>query len=58
MKAMIKLIEEDADSFARRAEMYYNRRPELMKLVEEFYGAYRALAERYLYIHSKLAWMN
>ncbi|KAJ4955165.1 hypothetical protein NE237_011948 [Protea cynaroides] len=47
VKAMIKLIEEDADSFARRAEMYYRKRPELMKLVEEFYRAYRALAERY-----------
>ncbi|XP_052169864.1 protein NETWORKED 1D-like [Diospyros lotus] len=47
VKAMIKIIEEDADSFARRAEMYYKRRPELMKLVEEFYRAYRALAERY-----------
>ncbi|XWS39282.1 hypothetical protein CRYUN_Cryun18bG0037800 [Craigia yunnanensis] len=47
VKAMIKLIEEDADSFARRAEIYYKKRPELMKLVEEFYRAYRALAERY-----------
>ncbi|CAH9140603.1 unnamed protein product [Cuscuta epithymum] len=47
VKAMIKVIEEDADSFARRAEMYYKKRPELMKLVEEFYRAYRALAERY-----------
>ncbi|XP_010259118.1 PREDICTED: protein NETWORKED 1D isoform X2 [Nelumbo nucifera] len=47
VKAMIKLIEEDADSFARRAEMYYKKRPELMQLVEEFYRAYRALAERY-----------
>lgn len=47
VKHMIKLIEEDADSFARRAEMYYKKRPELMKLVEEFYRAYRALAERY-----------
>ncbi|KAG2549007.1 hypothetical protein PVAP13_9KG196900 [Panicum virgatum] len=47
VKAMIKLINEDADSFARRAEMYYKKRPELMKLVEEFYRAYRALAERY-----------
>ncbi|KAK1428573.1 hypothetical protein QVD17_17411 [Tagetes erecta] len=47
IKAMIKLIEEDADSFARRAEMYYKKRPELMKLVEEFYRAYRALSERY-----------
>ncbi|KAK7277619.1 hypothetical protein RJT34_22634 [Clitoria ternatea] len=47
VKQMIKLIEEDADSFARRAEMYYKKRPELMKMVEEFYRAYRALAERY-----------
>ena len=47
VKAMIKLINEDADSFARRAEMYYKKRPEIMKLVEEFYRAYRALAERY-----------
>ncbi|KAJ0981666.1 hypothetical protein J5N97_009921 [Dioscorea zingiberensis] len=47
VKSMIKLLEEDADSFARRAEMYYKKRPELMKLVEEFYRAYRALAERY-----------
>ncbi|XP_019427067.1 PREDICTED: protein NETWORKED 1D-like [Lupinus angustifolius] len=47
VKQMIKLIEEDADSFARRAEMYFKKRPELMKMVEEFYRAYRALAERY-----------
>ncbi|CAL9098735.1 unnamed protein product [Musa textilis] len=47
IKEMIRLIEEDADSFAKRAEMYYKKRPELIKLVEEFYRAYRALAERY-----------
>ncbi|KAI8004303.1 Protein NETWORKED 1A [Camellia lanceoleosa] len=47
VRAMIMLIEEDADSFARRAEMYYKKRPKLMKLVEEFYRVYRALAERY-----------
>ncbi|KAG0460048.1 hypothetical protein HPP92_023176 [Vanilla planifolia] len=33
--------------FARRAEMYYKKRPELLKFVEDFYRAYRALAERY-----------
>ncbi|XP_075506810.1 protein NETWORKED 1A-like [Primulina tabacum] len=54
VKSMIKLIEEDADSFARRAEMYYKRRPELMKLVEEFYRAYRALAERYTHATGEL----
>ncbi|XP_051152729.1 protein NETWORKED 1A-like isoform X2 [Andrographis paniculata] len=47
VKTMIKLIEEDADSFRRKAEMYYEKRPELMRFVEEFYRAYRALAERY-----------
>lgn len=47
VKTMIKLIEVDEDSFVRRAEVYFRRRPELMKLVEEFYRAYRALAERY-----------
>ncbi|RWR82209.1 protein NETWORKED 1A [Cinnamomum micranthum f. kanehirae] len=47
IKTMIKLLEEDADSFARRAEMFYKKRPELMKMVEEFYRAYCALAERY-----------
>ncbi|CAN6304253.1 unnamed protein product [Urochloa humidicola] len=47
IKLMIRIIEEDAESFAKRAEMYYQRRPELMNLLEELYRAYRALAERY-----------
>lgn len=46
-KAMLKLIEEDADSFAQRAEMYYRKRPELISMVEDFYRAHRSLAERY-----------
>jgi hypothetical protein len=46
IKLMIRIIEEDAESFAKRAEMYYRRRPELMTLLEELYRAYRALAER------------
>ncbi|XWS31659.1 hypothetical protein CRYUN_Cryun23aG0095300 [Craigia yunnanensis] len=46
-KAMLKLIEEDADSFAQRAEMYYKKRPELISLVEDFYRTHRLLAERY-----------
>ncbi|KAA8530754.1 hypothetical protein F0562_005478 [Nyssa sinensis] len=43
----LKLIDEDGDSFAKRAEMYYKRRPELINYVEECYRAYRALAGRY-----------
>ncbi|KAK6937443.1 Protein Networked (NET), actin-binding (NAB) domain [Dillenia turbinata] len=46
-KAILKLIEEDADSFAQRAEMYYKKRPELITMVEEFYRAHRSLAEKY-----------
>ncbi|CAL0320594.1 unnamed protein product [Lupinus luteus] len=44
---MLKLIEEDADSFAKRAEMYYKKRPELVSMVEDFYRSHRSLAERY-----------
>lgn len=46
-KAILKLIEEDADSFAQRAEMYYKKRPELVSMVEDFYRTHRSLAERY-----------
>ncbi|WVZ08744.1 hypothetical protein V8G54_022090, partial [Vigna mungo] len=46
-RAMLKLIEEDADSFAKRAEMYYKKRPELVSMVEDFYRTHRSLAERY-----------
>lgn len=41
------MIDEDADSFAARAEMYYKKRPELVAMVEEFYRSHRSLAERY-----------
>ncbi|KAL3838657.1 hypothetical protein ACJIZ3_023248 [Penstemon smallii] len=47
VQGMLKLIEEDGDSFAKRAEMYYKRRPELINSVEESYKAFRALADRY-----------
>ncbi|KAL3517493.1 hypothetical protein ACH5RR_020082 [Cinchona calisaya] len=46
-KAMLKLIEEDGDTFSQRAEMYYKKRPELISMVEEFYRTHRSLAERY-----------
>lgn len=51
---VLKLIEEDGDSFAKRAEMYYKKRPELISFVEESYRAYRALAERYDHISTEL----
>lgn len=54
VNAMLKIIEEDADSFAKRAEMYYKRRPELVSLVEEFYRTYRALVERHTHLTKEL----
>ncbi|XP_011041772.1 PREDICTED: paramyosin-like isoform X2 [Populus euphratica] len=54
VKRMLKLIEEDGDSFAKKAEMYYQRRPELISHVEEFYRMYRSLAERYDHVTEEL----
>ncbi|KFK25324.1 hypothetical protein AALP_AA8G097900 [Arabis alpina] len=50
----LKLLEDEGDSFAKRAEMYYKRRPELISFVEESFKAYRALAERYDHISKEL----
>ncbi|KAI6699488.1 hypothetical protein NL676_013812 [Syzygium grande] len=36
---VLQLIEEDGDSFAKRAEMYYKKRPELINFVGESYQA-------------------
>ncbi|KAK8942468.1 hypothetical protein KSP39_PZI009643 [Platanthera zijinensis] len=54
-KGMLKLIDEDGDSFAKKAEMYYHRRPELISHVNEFYRRYRALAQRYDHATADLA---
>ncbi|XWS74362.1 hypothetical protein CRYUN_Cryun02cG0208800 [Craigia yunnanensis] len=54
VKRMLKLIEEDADSFAKKAEMYYQKRPELVAHVEDFYRMYRSLAERYDHLTGEL----
>lgn len=54
VKRILKLIEEDADSFAKKAELYFKRRPELVTLVEEFYRMYRSLAERYDHVTGEL----
>lgn len=54
MKQMIKLIEKDADSFAKKAEMYYQKKLELIGLVDEFHCMHRSLAERYENITGEL----
>ncbi|OEL23320.1 Kinase-interacting protein 1 [Dichanthelium oligosanthes] len=54
VKCILFLLGEEADSFAKRAEMYYKRRPEVISSVEEAYRAYRALAERYDHMSGEL----
>lgn len=54
VKRMLKLIGEDGDSFAKKAEVYYQKRPELISHVEEFYRMYRSLAERYDHVTGEL----
>ncbi|XP_015079117.1 kinase-interacting family protein-like [Solanum pennellii] len=36
-----------ADSFTERADAYYQKRPQLLALLEELYGNYLSLADRY-----------
>lgn len=47
MNITLKIVDDDGDSFAQRAEMYYRKRPELINFIEDSFRAYRALAERY-----------
>ncbi|KAK8596529.1 hypothetical protein V6N13_001150 [Hibiscus sabdariffa] len=54
VKKMLNLIEEDADSFAKKAEMYYKKRPELITQVEAFYRMYHSLAQRYDHLTGEL----
>ncbi|KAK9136171.1 hypothetical protein Syun_015501 [Stephania yunnanensis] len=54
VKHALNLLADEGDSFAKRAEMYYKRRPELIEFVEETHGAYRALADRYDHLSGEL----
>ncbi|KAK9048930.1 hypothetical protein SSX86_032104 [Deinandra increscens subsp. villosa] len=55
---VLNLIQKDGDSFARRAEMYYKHRPEVISFVEETVRAYRSLAERYDKLSTELQKAN
>ncbi|KAF8719522.1 hypothetical protein HU200_024249 [Digitaria exilis] len=54
VQAMLKLIGADADSFGKKAELYFRSRPELINHVEEMFRSYQALADRYDRISSEL----
>ncbi|KAA8528363.1 hypothetical protein F0562_035718 [Nyssa sinensis] len=55
---ILKIIDEDEDSFAKRAEMYYKKRPELLHFVEDSFRGYRALAARYDHLSKELQSAN
>ncbi|WVZ66991.1 hypothetical protein U9M48_016138 [Paspalum notatum var. saurae] len=46
-KQMLALIDQDADSFAQRAEMYYKKRLVLVDMLGDLYRTHRSLAEQY-----------
>lgn len=47
IQSMVNLIQDDGDSFVERAERFYKRRPELLKIVQDMYNSYLRLAEKY-----------
>jgi hypothetical protein len=54
VQAVLLLLQEEGDSFKKKAEMYYKRRPELIIFVEESFRAYRSLADRYDHLSKEL----
>ncbi|KAF6150348.1 hypothetical protein GIB67_034047 [Kingdonia uniflora] len=46
-KEMLELLQDEGDTFAARAEMYYKKKPELVRIMEELHRSFRALAERF-----------
>lgn len=46
-KKMMTLIEVEGDSFTKRVEIYYERRPQLISLIEDLHRWHCSLIERY-----------
>lgn len=55
---ILQILDDDGDSFARRAETYYRKRPELVSFVEESLRAYKSLADRYDHLSKELQSAN
>ncbi|KDP21627.1 hypothetical protein JCGZ_03298 [Jatropha curcas] len=51
---VLKMIEQESASLAKKAEMCKQARPELISEIEEFYSMYRSLAERYDHLNAEL----
>lgn len=57
-KTILNIIQDDGDSFAKRAEMFYQRRPELINLVHDLHKSYRSLAEKYDQLRSECVYVS
>ncbi|XP_057989901.1 protein NETWORKED 4B isoform X1 [Hevea brasiliensis] len=51
---VLKMIEQDGASLAKKAEMCKQTRPDLIDEIEKFYCLYRSLAERYDHLNVEL----
>ncbi|KAJ9549227.1 hypothetical protein OSB04_021770 [Centaurea solstitialis] len=47
VEKMLSLIEGNGDNFAKKSEMFYEKRPSIVASVEDLHGSYRSLAEKY-----------
>ncbi|PIM99721.1 hypothetical protein CDL12_27781 [Handroanthus impetiginosus] len=52
IKTILELVEDNGDTFAMRAEMYYKKRPQLIKMVQDLHKSYSALADKYDHLKS------
>ncbi|WRX13645.1 Protein Networked (NET) [Theobroma cacao] len=48
------IVQDDGESLAKRAEMYYEKRPELIHMVEDLHKSYRSLADKYDQLRSEV----
>ncbi|KAE8670151.1 putative RNA polymerase II C-terminal domain phosphatase-like 3 [Hibiscus syriacus] len=48
------IVQDDGDSFAKRAEMYYQQRPQLIEMIEDLRKTCRCLADKYDQLRSQL----
>ncbi|XP_027099354.2 uncharacterized protein [Coffea arabica] len=53
IQKILELVEDDGDTFAQRAEMYYKKRPELIGVVEDLRKSYISLANKYDILRSE-----
>ncbi|KAL0364386.1 UNVERIFIED_CONTAM: Kinase-interacting protein 1 [Sesamum angustifolium] len=53
IKTILDLIEDDGETFAKRAEMYYQKKPQLIEMVQDLHSSYRALADKYDQLRSE-----